>query len=120
MAMTRKKHTHLSKSEAHAEAVALTADAAETAAGQSATEAKPDGDASAEPNRFRRIAQSAEELAKKRLHGTRAELLLDTVPARLEKALDALLDRVGLVRKSKLEGYAPAAPAPSAAEAQPA
>ena len=38
-----------------------------------------------------------------RLEGTRAKKVLDEVPARVEKELDAVLDRIGLVRKSKLQ-----------------
>lgn len=102
--MSRKKHPHQSKSEAHLEAAAATPSA----------EAVVDG---VEGNgRVRRMVQSAEDLAKKRLQGTRIELVLDAVPVRLEKALDGLLDRVGLVRKSKLDGRRPR----SAAVGQPA
>ncbi len=59
--------------------------------------------------RVRRMMTSAEDIAKERLRGTRAE----QIPARLGKAFDAVLDRCGLVRKSKL------ASVPTSATAEP-
>src|SRR5512139_2351746 len=103
--MTRKKHTHQTKSEAHAEEVVL-AEATPTGGDAGAPEGKP-----ADPfqratvearSRLQKLLKTAEEIARKRLTGTKVEQLFDR--ARLEKALDAALDRVGLVRKSKLPG----------------
>lgn len=110
-AMSRKKHTHQSKAEAHAEDAVLAANVTET--GDDATTggkpSEPFQRASIEAQgRIQKLFKSAEELAKTRLTGTRMELLMDGLPARLEKALDAALDRVGLVRKSKLPGAEPA------------
>ena len=104
--MARKKHTQQSKSEEHAEVV-VAAEAAE----QARAEAAPTG-------RLQRLLRTAEDLAKSRLGGTRAELLVDGLPARIEKLVDAALDRVGLVRKSKLEGQQGSAV--GGVEAQPA
>jgi hypothetical protein len=53
--------------------------------------------------------------AEKRLEGTRAEKLLKELPVRAEKELDGLLDRVGLVRKSRIpRPLEPTSAAPSA------
>ena len=53
--------------------------------------------------------------AEKRLEGTRAQKLLNDLPVRAEKELDGLLDRVGLVRKSRIpRPLEPTSPAPSA------
>lgn len=107
--MSRKKHTHQTKAEAHADEVVLAATATQTdgTAGENG-EAKPTDPfqrATIEAQgRLQKLIKTAEELAKTRLSGTRMELLVDGLPARLEKALDAALDRVGLVRKSKLDG----------------
>ena len=98
--MSRKKHTHQSKAEEHAEEVAGVA-AVENEAQKTETETSE-----AMPNdatRFARVLRTAQEVAKKRLAGTRAEQLIEQLPGRVEKALDQLLDRVGLVRKSTLK-----------------
>ena len=88
--MTTKKKPHQTKAEEHAEFVAAAAEAREA----------PDAKTTPQTpvSRFQRL----QELARKRLQGTRAALLLDKVPARLEKAIDIALDHLGLVRKSKL------------------
>jgi hypothetical protein len=49
------------------------------------------------------LEKQALDAAKKRLAGTRAEGLFDRVPAKLEGEVDALLARVGLVRKATLD-----------------
>jgi hypothetical protein len=49
-------------------------------------------------NRLQRLRAAAE----KRLAGTRAERVLKELPERAERELDGLLDRVGLVRKSRV------------------
>ncbi|MCC7072927.1 MAG: hypothetical protein IT383_16500 [Deltaproteobacteria bacterium] len=69
------------------------------------------------------LPQRLFEAAKARLRGTRLERLAKRVadtaakaPARAERELDAALDRIGLVRKSRTQPPAPAgAPAPKAA-----
>lgn len=99
--MSRKKHTHQTKAEAHADEAAVAATVAET------TQQNGAGDPSSADvakGRLHKLVKTAEELAKTRLSGTRVELLIDGLPERLEKALDAALDRFGLVRKSKLPG----------------
>ncbi len=112
--MSRKKHTHQTKSEAHADEVVLASNATDGAEG--AEGAAKDGEKPIEAQtRIQKLLKSAEELAKTRLSGTRVELLMDGLPARLDKAFDAALDRLGLVRKSKLPGAARAEEAQASA-----
>lgn len=94
----KKKHTHQTKSEARAEAEVIAADVVQN--GETPAAAADN----APTGRVQQLLKTAEEMAKSRLAGTRAELLLDGLPARIEAFVDAALDRVGLVRKSKLEG----------------
>jgi hypothetical protein len=96
--MSKKKHTHQTKAEEHAEAEA------EAAAPGVVLEGVPvDDEKSAAPaTRLQRLLERARTVAKKRLAGTRAEQLLEQLPGRVEKLLDNALDRVGLVRKSTL------------------
>lgn len=106
--MTRKKHTHQTKSEEHAEVVATAPEVVET------TAPKSEAQSEAEPTdpfrraavdaqtRLQKLVKSAQDMARARLAGTRLERLIDGLPARLEKRADDLLDRVGLVRKKKM------------------
>jgi hypothetical protein len=122
-AMSRKKHTHQTKAEAHADEVVLAENAADGESKETAQDKASDPFQRATieaQGRIQKLIKSAEELAKTRLSGTRMELLMDGLPARLEKAFDAALDRVGLVRKSKLPGAAQAEPSSAAAEPAPA
>lgn len=48
--------------------------------------------------------QRARDMVHKRLTSTGVQRLLDDAPRRFAHALDRVLDRVGLVRKSTLEG----------------
>ncbi|MDP2339540.1 MAG: hypothetical protein Q8O67_01170 [Deltaproteobacteria bacterium] len=52
---------------------------------------------------FEQLESDTRAAAKKRLAGTRLEKLLDKLPGTLSSEVDALLERVGLVRKSRLE-----------------
>ena len=49
------------------------------------------------------LETNARAAAKKRLAGSRIEKLLEKLPGTIEGEVDALLERVGLVRKSRLE-----------------
>ena len=49
------------------------------------------------------LEKSARAAAEKRLKGSKVEQLIEKLPGQLEGELDALLDRVGLVRKARLE-----------------
>lgn len=102
--MSRKKHTHQTKAEAHADEAAVAATVAETSQNSGDANSAPFQRADVAKGRLHKLVKTAEELAKTRLSGTRVELLIDGLPERLEKALDAALDRFGLVRKSKLPG----------------
>lgn len=53
--------------------------------------------------RLRGLERAARDAARKRIAGSRVEKALDGLPKRVERELDGLLDRVGLVRKSRLE-----------------
>ncbi len=48
------------------------------------------------------LEKDARAAAKKRLAGTRVEGLIEKLPGQIEGEVDALLDRVGLVRKARL------------------
>lgn len=121
--MSRKKHTHQTKAEAHADEAAVAATVAETSQSSGDAKSAPFERADVAKGRLHKLVKTAEELAKTRLSGTRVELLIDGLPERLEKALDAALDRFGLVRKSKVPGARKAdtaAPATPGAEPAPA
>lgn len=49
------------------------------------------------------LEESARAAAKKRLAGSKVEQLIEKLPNQIEGEVDALLDRVGLVRKARLD-----------------
>ncbi len=57
--------------------------------------------------RFRKelstLEENARKAAKKRLAGSKVEQLIEKLPRQIEGEVDALLDKVGLVRKARLE-----------------
>lgn len=50
------------------------------------------------------LEQNAKAAAKKRLAGSKVEQLIEKLPSQIEDEVDALLDRVGLVRKARVGG----------------
>jgi hypothetical protein len=52
------------------------------------------------------LEQRARAVAQQRLAGTKVEQLLEKLPAQIEGEVDALLGRVGLVRKARVDGAA--------------
>jgi len=54
-------------------------------------------------SRLKGELKDLERLARDRLQGTRVGTLLDTLPTVVERELDLVLDRVGLMRKPTVE-----------------